>query len=104
MGTVKKSLESLAFHCIPMLECERVCAEMKPVTAGEPLTFDANNGVLVVYDETGWPWIRRNYLSDVEKREFDSLVNTASLKRGAYVPHSNDGGKHIQRLTARSTY
>jgi hypothetical protein len=61
----------------------------------EPLTWDQNNGVVVVYDEEGRPWIIRR------TEAIDLLIETFcrdfGLQRGAYVPHSNDGGKFIKQ-------
>ncbi|MFA6495395.1 MAG: hypothetical protein WC246_02755 [Candidatus Paceibacterota bacterium] len=56
-------------------------------------TYDLNNAVLVVYDEEGRPWIRAERhggtnIIAVLVREYPCL------KRGAYVPHSNDGGTY----------
>lgn len=66
------------------------------VVRGAPLTWDQNNGVVVVYDEEGRPWIiRRN-------REVDLIIETFcrdfKLQRGAYVPHSNDGGLFVKEV------
>ena len=62
---------------------------------GTPNTFDSNNGVMVVYDEMGRPWIlRNNHVPD----EFVRKVQEYCLKRGAYVPHSNDGGHFICKV------
>ncbi len=79
-----------------------------------PYTWDTNNGVLVVYDEEGRPWLRRTMTSEgqpfVESdawRKICScvLVDSAwsrntkpELTRGAYVPHSNDGGLFLKAL------
>jgi len=62
------------------------------VPLGRPNHWDQNNGVLVIYDDQGNPWIvEANALSRETK---ESLVQ--GLKRGAYVPHSNDGGRFLQ--------
>lgn len=66
------------------------------VVRGAPLTWDQNNGVVVVYDEEGRPWITRR------NREVDLIIETYSrdfgLQRGAYVPHSNDGGLFVKEV------
>ena len=63
------------------------------VGLGTPLTTDYNNGVYVVYDETGRPWIKRNVTTE------DGLhFAQFNLKRGAYVPHSNDGGYFVREV------
>lgn len=63
-----------------------------------PNTWDYNNGVTVVYDEAGRPWIiPGEYVTDeirAELKQFD-------LKRGAYVPHSNDGGHFIHTVVKK---
>ena len=65
------------------------------VKRGNPNTQDNNNGVLVVYDEVGRPWIipTSNFTDEVALNfRFESLV------RGAHVPHSNDGGYFVKRI------
>ena len=68
------------------------------VERGRPNVKDSNNGVLVVYDEEGRPWIMGvSKLSDnvhVSLLDFD-------LSRGAYVPHSNDGGHFMSEVVAK---
>lgn len=60
------------------------------VGRGTPLTWDANNGTMVVYDDNGMPWIRsRKFPLDAAEETWAKRFN---LQRGAYVPHSNDGG------------
>ena len=68
------------------------------VKRGTPNTFDGNNGVSVVYDEAGCPWILRGSPTlDMWK----TLVVPFALKRGAHVPHSNDGGAFVHQVLAR---
>lgn len=69
------------------------------VPRGKDNTFDSNNGVTVVYDEVGRPWI-------IQTSRFTAEVSTAlnrefSLQRGAYVPHSNDGGHFVREIVAK---
>lgn len=65
---------------------ERVGSQQKLVLLGTPFTWDKNNGISVVYDEEGQPWIKRG---DLDLSQFS---NCQTITRGAYVPHSNDGG------------
>ena len=60
------------------------------VVVGPPNTRDYNNGIRVVYDEEGRPWILHfSKMSDKVEAE----LRVYNLKHGAYVPHSNDGGR-----------
>jgi len=70
--------------------------ESSPVVTGEPLRCDCNNGVAVVYDENGDPWITRS--RRLKNSEMEQLVREFGLARGAYVPHSNDGGHFIRQI------
>ncbi len=77
------------------------------VEKGVPMTYDACNEVMVVYDERGWPWIKR-LSSHVLVGEgviwdlFQQLtVMPYDLKRGAYVPHAKDGGAYVRRILPR---
>lgn len=63
-----------------------------------PNTYDSNNGVTVVYDEEGRPWIVRNDHLDGVMEKFQIVIAEHSLKRGAYVPHSNDGGYFVHEV------
>lgn len=56
----------------------------------EPNTWDTNNGTYVVYDEMGRPWVisGRNLKAGL----LNQLCVDYRLGRGAFVPHSNDGG------------
>jgi hypothetical protein len=69
------------------------------VVRGEPLTWDRNNGVVVVYDEERRPWIIRR--SDEVDVIIETLIRDFQLSRGAYVPHSNDGGTFIINVVSR---
>ena len=53
-----------------------------------------NNGVFVVYDHRGIPWIRRGYLNPAEQSELELKDEL----RGVYVPHSNDCGMWVQKF------
>jgi len=70
-----------------------------PVKRGTPNTCDNNNGVTVVYDETGRPWIlHERGLSTLSLDIWRTLVMPFALKRGAHVPHSNDGGRFVHEV------
>ncbi len=74
---------------------EKVGVEKKTVSKGAPFTWDTNNGVSVVYDENGHPWIVRG---EFNPRRLYMSYKVDLLTRGAYVPHSNDGGQYIQMI------
>ncbi len=65
-----------------------------------PFTYDKNNGVNVIYDEAGRPWITN---SEEAIRAFNQAITEGRLEselhltRGAYVPHSN-GGEYFMRV------
>lgn len=68
------------------------------VTRGTPNTYGYNNGVCAIYDEEGRPWILQgSRITDDMSRE----LCLYSLKRGAYVPHSNDGGYFVHEVMTR---
>jgi len=67
------------------------------VKRGQPNTQDHNNGVLVVYDEEGRPWIM--VLSKFN-RDARQALSGFNLTQGAYVPHSNDGGHFVHEVMA----
>ena len=64
------------------------------VGCGQARSADSNNGVSVVYDEKGEPWVRRRPITCEER---DWLLNHGVSFEGAYVPHSN-GGDWIDRM------
>ena len=70
------------------------------IKANKPNTFDSNNGVLVIYDELGRPWIIDMFTAQGAelREEISTLTRQHSLQRGAYVPHSNDGGSFVQNV------
>ena len=72
--------------------------KLVPVKPGLPYTYDKNNGVTVVFDEKGHPWIRSRWDNNkgVVKGLFKKMIHAHSLDRGAHVPHSNDGGLFIR--------
>jgi hypothetical protein len=74
------------------------------VHVGEPLKYDTNNGMVVVYDEEGRPWIttmddpRLEYADELGN--FANMMRSFGVERGAYVPHSNDGGYYQREVLA----
>jgi len=72
--------------------------EGRYIRLGTPNTYDLNNGVAVVYDEVGRPWIMNGLHLP---REIDDIISQHSLVRGAYVPHSNDGGRFVLKTMPR---
>ena len=73
---------------------EKLAKQQRFVPVGQPYTWDTNNGILVIYDERGWPWIKRGSDSLDTAELFGGEPNT----RGAYVPHSNDGGEFVKKM------
>ena len=67
------------------------------VKRGTPNTFDYNNGVVVVYDEMGRPWLKPGP-GGVLVEEIHEIRNEYSLTIGAHVPHSNDGGRFAHEI------
>lgn len=68
------------------------------VKRGQPNTCDYNNGVQVVYDEEGRPWILQgSKVTDAVVAE----LRAYNLKHGAFVPHSNDGGRFVHEIMTK---
>lgn len=61
------------------------------VKTGVVNTYDYNNGVYVIYDEKGLPWVK-HYENLGADGEVVFLIRKYDLRCGASVPHSNDGG------------
>ena len=74
-------------NVVGMIEHAGGNAKQLTIKKGTPLTWDYNNGVTVVYDENGDPWLHRGSTKISDK-----------FVRGAYVPMSNDGGWGIRNL------
>lgn len=70
------------------------------VVSGKPKRHAENNGVTVVYDETGAPWVTS--CAELKADALDTLIRDYDLKAGAHVPHSNDGGRFINGSTPAS--
>jgi hypothetical protein len=62
----------------------------------QPFRIDSNNGVLVVYDEEGRPWVALDSRDDEKRAGLRELNSEFELQIGAYVPHSNDGGQFLR--------
>ncbi len=78
------------FFCVAnTTEYPGMCPQ--PVPLGLPLSWDSNNGVTVAYDELRRPWIIRS--ERLQQQDFSWLNH--NFRRGAHVPHSNDGGQFI---------
>ena len=72
------------------------------VKRGTPNTHDSNNGVTVVCDEAGRPWIINNRdITDKIADDLRALLIVCDVKCGAYVPHSNDGGRFVLQVMAK---
>jgi len=80
------------FFVLDTYECSGPMSEGRRVKRGQPNTQDCKNGVMVVYDEEGRPWIMRGSKVDDTVRQG---LGDFNLSRGAYVPHSNDGGHFV---------
>ncbi len=86
------ALGTLQVRCVGMKQRD----EELRVGRGTPYTWDWNNGVIAIYDEDGRPWInvRNVQTNDMAQK----LACSHGLQRGAYVPHSNDGGHFVRRI------
>lgn len=80
----------LGFNFMPVYgTTEKVGKQRKLVSTGTPFTWDTSNGISVVCDEQGRPWIKRG---DLDLSQFSDCH---TIMMGAYVPHSNDGGEYV---------
>jgi hypothetical protein len=69
-------------------------ADCVMVKKGKPYSFGSQNGVHVIYDDKGDPWVRRYHGVDVrEILQSIGLMTSHLWTRGAYVPFSHDGGE-----------
>ena len=101
MGTNKLShtlIDLGFFSALGTSENSGMMREEVHVKRGTANTFDYNNGVTVVYDEEGRPWILHNSRLTDEAAE---KLREYSLKRGAHVPHSNDGGYFVREIAMK---
>lgn len=92
-----KLLELGFFSALGTSEHPGMAAESHHVRLGTPNTWDSNNGVTVIYDELGRPWIMRTE-TRLRITDFNNIVRPWCLKWGAYVPHSNDGGWFVTEV------
>lgn len=97
MDRVSKILLDLGF--IPALGTIETLSrgERYPVLIGRPRCYNANNGVVAVYDVEGRPWVAKK-----ENVDLDALTSLTKRERfyyGGYVPHSNDGGAFLNGET-----
>ena len=83
-------LIELGFFCALGTEERTPIRRYRRVHKGNPLKYDARDGVTVVYDEEGRPWIKES--TGYDKDEFARLTGDYDLHWGAYVPHANDQG------------
>jgi hypothetical protein len=83
------------FSALGTSEHPGLCEEECHVKCGAPNRICNNNGVTVIYDEVGRPWIIHN--SRITKEVRAALVEF-ELEHGAYVPHSNDMGRFVHRF------
>jgi len=111
MGTelVLELIKNRFFPVLGTVECS--LGSMRNISDGnEPtlvgkhakLTWDCNNGTVVIYDGEGKPWIRSIKYVNFDGASMEDFAARHCLKKGAMVPHSNDGGKY-KRLVAEQT-
>lgn len=71
------------------------------VKRGTPNTGNSKNGVAVVYDEAGRPWIIDTRLFTLDRIEaidlqFQTFIRTR--REEVHVPHSEDGGEFLFKV------
>lgn len=92
---ISHSLKEFGFHeAVGTIEKVSLKEQVVVAKREAKLTFDTNNGVMAVYDEDGQPWL---LTLDRITPEIAEWLKTSELTRGAYVPHSNDGGHYIRQ-------
>ena len=95
------SQQLLELNFIPVLgtsEHPKMKAQALHVRRGTPNTWDSANGVTVVYDEKGNPWIMETEARLRILLFVELIVNAYKLEKGAYVPHSTDSGWFIKEV------
>lgn len=94
MGPLATALFSLGF--IPALGTieKGFHGDATPVVKGKRKMYDSCNGVLVIYDELGAPWIIRCDL--LEEGSLKEIISKHRLGKGIYVPYANDGGRFFR--------
>ena len=106
MGNITQKLREEGF--VPVLgSLETIGMQRQSrVEKGSSLSWDYNNGVYVVYDDAGDPWVvlgrlmRSEALDRINRTVYDETGG--NLRKGAYVPHSNDGGVWIRARFGQS--
>ncbi len=68
------------------------------VKRGIPLTWDFNQGVTAIYDFVGLPWIQDGFHPPEAANVLGDFGT--DFRRGAPVPHSNDGGRFIRMIAS----
>ena len=93
-------LKELGF--LPVLDTEEKTPvrSYQKVGKGIPRTYDAKNGVTVVYDEGGCP--QETFWGDYDRDKFRDLTKEYELRWGAYVPHAYDRGKRLREMMSKS--
>lgn len=66
------------------------------VFTSHPRTWDDNNGLVAVWLSDNECWVAPASL--VREEEIAGIARDLNLKKGAYVPFSNDGGAFLQSL------
>lgn len=69
------------------------------IIKGDPYTYDGSGNTVVVYDEFGEAWVKLCTLTELPTC-YETIFEH-DLKRGAYVPHSSDGGVWIRNRFSR---
>lgn len=96
MDPLITALQLLGFISVLGTEQAGFHGQVDRVVRDHSRKHDQNNGVVVVYDQSGAPWIVR--CIDLNEGELAKLVRDFDLKEGAPVPHSNDGGDFFRTV------
>lgn len=95
MSTLQEQLVALGF--LDVTGTREQCGGREVIVGIAPpdqrLRRDTNNGTRVVVDDHGHSWVQP-YNIDSDREKLAVLLD--QLRYGAYVPHSNDGGKFIR--------
>lgn len=65
------------------------------VFTSHPRSWDDNNGLVAVWLSTNECWVAP---ASLVREEITGIASDLNLKKGAYVPFSNDGGAFLQSL------
>jgi hypothetical protein len=88
MNALTRKLIALTFLPVLNVEENNGFGDPVKVISGQPNRFDINNGIMVIYDHVGSPWIIS--LSNISHERIAEMVDIFHLRRGAYVPFSNN--------------